>query len=192
MDRIREVLVSRGPGRPPPFVVPDLRMAAVLVPLFEADGQARVLLTRRTTTMRHHQGDVAFPGGRVDEGEAPRDAALREAQEEIGLEPSAVEIMGELDRLTTVVSRFVIVPFVGRLPERPVTTPNPAEIARVFDVSLGELVADGVHHQEIWDMPHGARSVHFFELEGETVWGATARMLTQLLNWLVGVDDVHT
>jgi 8-oxo-dGTP pyrophosphatase MutT (NUDIX family) len=112
---------------------------------------------------------------------------VREAHEEIGLDPAEVEVLGELAPLETVSSRSRITPIVGALARRPRLSPNPAEVARIFDVSLAELVSDGVYREERWDLPgQGDRPMHFFELEDETVWGATARILTELLELVVG------
>ena len=177
-------MAGRGRGAPPPFTVEGSRAAAVLVPLFEDDGRLHVLLTRRSSELAAHRGEVAFPGGRQDPGEDLLAAALREAREEIGLASDQVRVLGELDRLATVATRFVVAPFVGELDGRPVTSPNPAEIERVFDVDVAELLDDGVFREEIWELPMGPRDVSFFELEGETVWGATARILRQLLTLL--------
>ena len=160
--------------------------SAVLVPLFEEDGLARVLLTRRSADLRTHRGQVSFPGGRIDPGEDAAAGALREANEEIGIDPGAVEVVGWLHPLYTL-NAALILPVVGVLAERPVTKPNPGEVARVFDVTLVELVADGVYHSDLWD-PYGewsptgpqVRELWFFDVEGERVWGATARMLHEL------------
>jgi hypothetical protein len=96
-----------------------------------------------------------------------------------------VEILGQLSPLSTYSSRASITPFVGVLPARPKLTANPAEVERAFDVSLAELVSDGVYHEEVWDLPGvGWREMNFFELVGDTVWGATARMLVELLAML--------
>ncbi len=169
--------------------------AAVLVALFEEAGQARVLLTRRSEQLRTHRGQVSFPGGRLDEGEGAVDAALREAYEEIGLEPASVEVMGWLHSLYTVNAALVL-PVVGVLEQRPRPVPNPAEVARVFDVELAELTADGVYREDTWD-PYarwpqsgsGARPLWFFAVEGERVWGATARILHELALVVFGLTD---
>ena len=125
---------------------------------------------------------MSFPGGRLEAGESPLAAALREASEEIGLDPAAVEILGPLSPLATFTSQVLITPFVGVLPSRPRLCPNPAEVERAFDVSLAELVSDGVYREELWELPGvGWRPVNFFELDDDTVWGATARMLRELL-----------
>jgi 8-oxo-dGTP pyrophosphatase MutT (NUDIX family) len=161
----------------------DPRPAAVLCALFEEDGDSWVVLTRRSTRLRSHTGEVSFPGGRLDQGETAVSAALREADEEVGIPPSTVEIIGRLSPLATMTSRSAIVPFVGVLRQRPVLHPNPAEVDRAFSVPLSELMAPGVYHEERWGFPGGGdRAIHFFELPGDTVWGATAKMLRELLD----------
>jgi 8-oxo-dGTP pyrophosphatase MutT (NUDIX family) len=163
--------------------------SGVLVPLFEEAGETRVILTRRAAHLRSHTGQVAFPGGRLEPGEDAVAGALREAHEEIGLDPAEVEVLGELGSLMTVSSGSRITPFVGGLAGRPRLSPNPAEVARIFDVSLAELVTDEVYREERWDLPgQDDRPMHFFELEGETVWGATARILSELLELVMGTS----
>ena len=161
--------------------------SAVLCAVFDEDSEARVVLTRRTTWLRSHSGQVAFPGGRVEPGESLVDAALREAHEEVGLDPSSVEVVGQLSRMHTISSGAGIFPFVGIVRGgRPTLEPNPDEVDRVFDVALGELLADGVFHEEIWGIAETERPIYFFEVDNETVWGATARMLYELLLLLIG------
>jgi 8-oxo-dGTP pyrophosphatase MutT (NUDIX family) len=161
--------------------------SAVLCAVWEEDGEARVLLTRRTAWLRSHSGQVAFPGGRVEPDETLVEAALREAQEEVGLDPTTVEVVGRLSRMHTISSGAGIFPFVGILRGgRPAVDPNPDEVDRVFDVALGELMADGVFHEEVWGLADTERSIYFFDLAGETVWGATARMLVELLLLIIG------
>lgn len=172
---------------------PSARPAAVLMPIFEADGEARIILTKRPDTMPSHQGEIAFPGGKFepDQDRSLRDAARREAHEEIGLDPERVEIVAELDTLTTVAARFVLTPFVGLLSEPPQLRPHPTEVVRIFDVALSELLDEHVFREERWDVPPNLgvtpgrqRPIHFFELDDETVWGATARILTDFLTHL--------
>jgi 8-oxo-dGTP pyrophosphatase MutT (NUDIX family) len=172
----------------------------VLIPVFSEDGAetsaARVILTKRPDTMPSHQGEIAFPGGKLDptlDGDL-RGAALREAQEEVGLDPARVEIVAELDTLATASSQFALAPFVGLLGARPVLVPDPTEVAHAFDVAVAELLADACFREERWDMPDTPafgpmpdRSISFFELAatadqpGETIWGATARILFSFL-----------
>ena len=168
----------------------------MLVPLFEEGGEARVILTVRSDRLRSHQGEVAFPGGRLDGGEGVVAGALREAFEEVGLDPGVVTVLGELTPLPTVSSNTVMTPVVATLDVRPLLTANPAEVERVFDVALSELAADGVFHEEWWTapgrsaatgLPDGEFPVWFFEVAGETVWGATARTLVELICSVLGV-----
>ncbi len=166
----------------------DPRPAAVLCAIFAEDGQAHVVLTRRSPRLRANSGEVAFPGGRLDPGESPADAARREAHEEVAIDPHSVELIGRLSQLATFANPTAITPFVGVLPERPALRANPAEVARVFTVPLVELWLPGVHHEELWAWPDGMeRRIEFFALEGDTVWGATGRMLRELMDrlWLV-------
>ena len=196
LDAVRERCATFPPAREETVRVSGSRNAAVLVPLFEADGEVRVVLTKRPETMPSHQGEIAFPGGTIDPAvdASPVDAALREAHEEVGLDPTRVEVVAALDRLGTVGSRFVINPFVGLVAEPPELRADPREVVRVFDVALSELLDDATYREEHWTFPvSDARpftelDVVFFELEGETVWGATARILRSFLAGLLGVE----
>jgi 8-oxo-dGTP pyrophosphatase MutT (NUDIX family) len=163
--------------------------AAVLAALFEEDGEARLVLTRRASSLRSHRGEVSFPGGRLDAGEdAPR-AALREAFEEIALNPAQVTMEGWIHPVLTVVSASLIMPLVATVPSRPHVVASPAEVERVFDVPLSDLSDPDIFHEERWsfpghpipDSPDGSFPVWFFEVEGELIWGATARMIHELL-----------
>ena len=161
---------------------PGLRHSAVLAALFEEAGETRVVLTRRASTLSSHQSEVSFPGGRVDPGETLVAAALREAWEEVALDPTLVEVIGELTPLTTYTSRAFVSPFVGVLATRPWLRPNPTEVEVVFDVALADLLADGVHRTEEWGLGgEENRELHFFHLPGDIVWGATGRLLFEML-----------
>jgi 8-oxo-dGTP pyrophosphatase MutT (NUDIX family) len=182
-------LATLGPPRPSDRELAEPRVlpSAVLAPLYDEAGQAMVVLTRRTWGLRTHQGEVSFPGGRVEPDESPVDGALREAKEEIDLDPSTVEIVGELDHLATVSSWSFIVPYVGVLPGRPGTQANPDEVEAVLHVPLAELLDPDNFRQELWTFPGGdLRPIYFFELVGDTVWGATANLLRQLLGAATG------
>jgi 8-oxo-dGTP pyrophosphatase MutT (NUDIX family) len=159
----------------------ESRQSSVLVPLFEDEGETRVVLTRRAATLRSHRSEVSFPGGGVNLGEGLVAAALREAHEEVALDPASVTVIGSLRSLTTVSSATLISPWVGVLERRPVLSANPAEVERVFDVALADLIVDGVHHSERWVGDGLDLELHFFDLPGDIVWGATGRMLVELL-----------
>ena len=190
LDRLRVGLAERGPGRPTTLAVDGAKESAVLAPLFD-DGGVHVILTRRSEHLRDHRGEVSFPGGRLDHGETIVDAALREAAEEIALSADDVEIIGALDDVGTAVSRSLIHPVVGFLHRgRPsALRVNPDEVERVFFVPLANLVRPGVYHTEHWGSPGPYRLVHFFELDDETIWGATAGMLVNLLSIALQVAD---
>ena len=194
LERVRSV-VHAGPTldtHPAEYAGAAGRPAAVLVALFDEGAEAHVLLTRRAATMRSHRHQVAFPGGRLDPGEGPEDAARREADEEVGIEPATVEILGRLPSLATFAGLSAITPLVAALPGRPQLHPNPAEVERAFTVPLSELVADGCHWEERWPFPDGRlRSVHFFDLPEDLVWGATARILVALLCQLLDLPDLE-
>jgi 8-oxo-dGTP pyrophosphatase MutT (NUDIX family) len=187
VDLVRKAVESAPLGRPLAPTVPGAQPAAVLVPLFEEDGLARMVLTRRSTNLPSHQGQIAFPGGKVHDGESSEAGALREAHEEVGIPPEDVDVVGPLEQLSTVAGGFVLAPFVGVLPARPKLVPNPGEVARVFDVSVAELLEADVYHEERWDLPgFGMRPMYFFDVADETVWGATARILHDLLVLVTG------
>jgi 8-oxo-dGTP pyrophosphatase MutT (NUDIX family) len=187
VDRIRQAVAGAPPGRPLAPTVPGAQAAAVLVPVFDEDGLARLILTRRSTNLPSHQGEIAFPGGKVHDGETSEAGALREAHEEVGIRPEDVDVVGRLEEMATVAGRFVLAPFVGVLSGRPALVPNPAEVARAFDVAVAELLEPDVYHEERWDLPGmGERPMHFFDVAGETVWGATARILYDLLLLVTG------
>ena len=188
LEQIRTTLGARGPAKKSLVEVPGVRASAVLVPLYEEDGEVAVVLTRRAQHLRSHKGEVSFPGGGQDPGEDLRDTALREAREETGLDPATVEIIGELDHLTTISSRSFIVPYVAALPGRPDLHPNEAEVERILFVPLSELLLDEVFREERWGVAPLDRPITFFELVGDTIWGATAAMLRQLLVILTGCE----
>lgn len=154
-----------------------LRPAAVLVPLIRRDHGLSVVLTRRAATLKHHPGQIAFPGGKIDatDSSAP-DAALREATEEIGLPRGHVRILGSLDTHETV-TQFAVEPIVGMV-ERPFhPTLDPREVADAFEVPLGFLMdpANLQVHSRTWQ--GRVRSYYVIPYGPHYVWGATARIL---------------
>ena len=147
-----------------------------------------MVLTRRSAHLRAHRHEVSFPGGRQHPGETLTETALREAREEVGLEPSVVEIVSELDHLATVSSGSSIVPYVGVIGGRPDLEPDPAEVEAVLHVTLAELLDPAIFREERWGLAPFDRPIYFFELAGDTVWGATASMLVDLLSRITGTE----
>ncbi|MEA1902238.1 MAG: CoA pyrophosphatase [Actinomycetota bacterium] len=163
---------------------PDERpMAAVLAPLFEdEDGHIRVVLTKRPDTMPTHAGHIAFPGGRPDPGDdGPVGTALREAHEEVGIDAHQVEVLGFLPPIDTVEFNLLVVPVVGRVSTPLGLVPSEREVAKVYTPLLSDL-ADATRW---WNVPWNGWKVWYYDLEGDTLWGATARMVRQL----VGLDE---
>lgn len=156
--------------------------AAVLVPIVERDGPALVF-TKRTDTVGSHRGQISFPGGRVDPTDAGfLEAALRETEEEIGLPGATVEPLGALDDTETFATNFVITPWVGVV-RRPVAwRPDGEEIERVIEVPLAALSGPGGLRVEEWERNNVVRPVYFFDYEGDTIWGATARIVKLYLD----------
>lgn len=182
LDQVRDALGLSPPPRPSPVEAVIPKYAAVLAPLYEDEGGVHVVLTRRAWHMRSHTGEVSFPGGKQEPGESLWETALRESHEEVDLDPSSVERIGELHHLATVSSRASIVPYVGTLPERPRLRPNPDEVDAILHVPLAELLDPEAYRAERWGIPGFDRPIHFFEIPGDTIWGATGAMLVDLLS----------
>lgn len=194
LPRIEVALRRRGPGR---FVAghvePGPRQSAVLVPLFESGGEPHVLLTRRASNLRSHRSEVSFPGGRHDPGDTSLwHTALRETHEEIGLDASDAHPIGELDKFVTVGSASLVHPFVAVVDEPGELMAQPDEVEAILRVPLSELLSAEVFREELWPIGGRHRPITFFELVGDTVWGATAAMLRQLLAVATGTDDTLT
>jgi 8-oxo-dGTP pyrophosphatase MutT (NUDIX family) len=168
-------------------VVPpgQLVRAAVLVPLVDR-GEPCLVFAKRTDTVGTHRGQIAFPGGTVDPGDTSvLEAALRESEEEIGLPRTAVEPLGALDDTETFATNFVITPWLGVV-RRPVAwRPDGEEIERVIEVPFAALSGPGSLRVEEWERDNVVRPVYFFDYEGDTIWGATARIVKHYLD-LVG------
>ena len=188
LDRVAEVLPPGHRGRPSPVADEGGIPSSVLLPLYQGEHGVEVVLTRRAWNLRTHRGEVSFPGGRSEPGETPIHTACREAHEEVALRPELVHPLGELDHLTTVTRRAYIVPVVGVVDGRPELRANEHEVDGILFVPLAELLEPGVFREERWGTGETSRPIYFFELMGDTVWGATAAMLRQLLCRLTGVD----
>jgi 8-oxo-dGTP pyrophosphatase MutT (NUDIX family) len=166
-------------GSPP---VGDLRPAAVLIPLFVREDTVYVVLTKRTENVRTHQGQVSFPGGSFETGDGTLEqTALREAHEEVGLRPQDVRILGVLDDLPTFVSGFLVRPFVAEVPHPYEFVHDVTEVDHVFSPPL-DLFADPTRRrEEIRERDGVSYPMTSFDVDGNVVWGATARMLLQLI-----------
>lgn len=153
--------------------------AAVLVPIV-THPRPTVILTERRSDMRRHAGEISFPGGRIDPGDADAvAAALREAEEETGMPPTAVTVLGMLDPVL-VGTGFIVTPVVGVVAPGLPLAPQEAEVAALFEAPLDEVAAPDRHRLETVEFAGATRSFYVINYEGRRIWGATARMLVEL------------
>jgi len=168
---------------------PDLRLAAVLVPIIVHESGPTVLLTRRADHLNSHSGQVAFPGGKVEPGETPVEAALREAEEEVGLDRGFVDVAGFIDPYETGTG-FRILPVIAFVRPGFTLTADPGEVAEIFEVPLSFLLNKDNHerHSVFW---RGKRRAYYaMPYQGHYIWGATAGMIRNLHDRVCG-DDVR-
>lgn len=178
------------PGLPEtaPGYIPG-RPAAVLVPLVQRPGEMSVLLTKRTDHLYHHPGQISFPGGRIEEGDLdPVSAALRETEEETGITREVVEVIGSLSPYRTRTG-FSVVPVIGLLTPPFETRPDPFEVAEIFEVPLS-FILDRANHQVHSREGDGMkRSFYVLPYQDYYIWGATAAMLVNLANIVLGTSE---
>jgi 8-oxo-dGTP pyrophosphatase MutT (NUDIX family) len=180
-DRLHRALTSRTPSIATEW---ESRPAAVLVPLFESEGEWHLLYTRRTDNVESHPGQVAFPGGAIEASDGtPAAAALREANEEIGLPPSQVSILGQMNPLLTV-TQFMVTPVVAQIPWPFPLKINPGEVASAFQVPLAFLANPANLEKRPREPLIPGRPIdvlYFRPYSDEVIWGVTARITADLL-----------
>ncbi len=188
-DALRDALAARTPGAAPVGEIPfehwphgGFHRAAVLVALHEKDGAPNVILTRRQKHLARHPGQIAFPGGRLDPDEDHLAAALREAKEEIGLDPADVTVLGRLSEALVLTSPFRLTPWVASVPYPYRYAPEPGEVAQILHVPIADLEARGAHRTERREAYGMLVDVHWYYWRDEAIWGATARILFELLS----------
>jgi 8-oxo-dGTP pyrophosphatase MutT (NUDIX family) len=173
-DRIRWVSSATG-----------LTRAAVLVPLFQKEGHHHILFTKRTNRVKHHKGEISFPGGVVDEGDENVEAtACRETLEEIGLPREYVEILGRLDDAITISSAYLITPIVAEIAYPYPFSINADEIEELVEIPLEAFLEKERWKEEILFEGNERILGDFFQYEGRIIWGATARIMRQFLHVL--------
>jgi len=178
--RLEELLLS--PEEAVTLKAPGGVAAAVLIPVYISEDKLHAVFTRRNADLRRHAGEISFPGGRRDDHEELRTTALREAEEEIGLATEDVEVVGALPPTGTIVTNYVIYPFVGLIEPGSVFRPNPVEVDAVVELSLPALVTGFARKRLI------RRGVPIrtdtYTVEGNFIWGATARIVGTLIERL--------
>jgi 8-oxo-dGTP pyrophosphatase MutT (NUDIX family) len=180
--QLRSTLPAVLDRSPEPVPPPGDRLGSVLVPILVSTSEPRLVFTRRTETLSRHAGEISFPGGLADEGEDATSAALREAEEELGLPPADVSLAGRLPAVHTRVTGILIVPVVGFLDEDPRFSPNAHEIADVLEFPLSELIARGAETD--FEFEGGSFRTHVYDVDGHVIWGATARILWSFIDLL--------
>ncbi len=168
-------------GWHPDALPENCRAAAALLLVYPKNGQAHTLLTLRTTDLPTHQGQICLPGGGVRRSEKLVDAALREGQEEVGIEPQQTEVIGMLSPLHIPVSRYILHPVVAVAEQRPPVHPQAGEVARILEVPLTSLGESARVRTETWIYEGQVYRVPFFQVEDGKVWGATAMVLAEFL-----------
>ena len=153
--------------------------AAVMLLMWPEQHQLQLLLTRRALHLRHHPGQISFPGGRLEAGETTLAAALREAEEEVGISPSQIQVIGSLPRITTS-SGFTVAPWIGLLAESPTLCLQPSEVADAFSLPLSYALSNRYRQQRWFIQPYKNTHLHFLPYQGQLIWGATAAILHQL------------
>lgn len=158
--------------------------AGVLVLLYPWRKKLHLVLTRRTTNVAHHQAQISFPGGRMDPGESAVDAALREAEEELQINPDSTRVLGELTPLYVPPSNYTIYPVVAMTEKRPYFQPSPDEVAEVLEIPVAHLLQPENVRQETWLLRGMDVSVRFYSFRGHKIWGATAMILAEIVELL--------
>ena len=176
-----DVLHLKRPRQRPVELDGEGRIAAVLILAFEHLDQTWFVLTRRNPNLSKHAGQISLPGGRQDSGESIEQTALRETHEELGIQTSNVEVLGQLNSVYIPPSDFTVYPFVGWLDQRPNWKPEPNEVAELIEVPMGDLFKKGV--LDVGEVQDGDRKITapFYLLNGHRVWGATALILSELI-----------
>lgn len=191
-DKIRRILSQRE-KQTIVFTNAPLAPAAVLIPLYERDGEYYILFTKRTERLEHHKGQISFPGGaRHQEDRDLLDTALRETFEEVGVKPGDVEILGELDRMGTVTSNFLITPFVGIIPYPYTFTVSEDEIEELVEVPISALLDKENYREERHEYEGRTYVGSFFDCGGKVIWGATAKILKQFLDLVFDENGTRT
>ena len=160
----------------------SMKKAAVLVGLFKKNDEWCFSLIRRPMNEKNHPGQIALPGGAMEKNETLMNTALREGFEEVGIKPEDVEIIGQLTPVPVPVSEYLIYPFIGVIDYEPEWVINEDEVEKIFILRMSELISSDNGYTEMWDLRGNKVEVPIFKVMNETVWGATAAVLSELID----------
>jgi len=162
-----------------PYSSENPKKASVLILLFPESENIHFFLTQRTFSVEHHKGQISLPGGTCEKNEKTINTALRETEEEIGVDKNEVEIIGELTPFFTPTSGFIVHPFIGWCNRRPKTNKQTDEVHTLFSASLSQLLDDQILELENWNLRGYEAKVPFYNFDGHKVWGVTAAILSE-------------
>ncbi len=177
-NTIREALAQRSLRELP---IMDFTPAAVLIPIVAVDDSRRLILTVRTDEVEHHKNQISFPGGRQDEGETLQEAAVRETNEEVGIDPEVIKVVGRLDDMYTI-SNYRVTPYVAWIDQSFDLKPSPHETAEILDIPIDDLLDPKIHKSSDAQWMNENIKMHYYYWGPHTIWGATGYILEQFLN----------
>ncbi len=179
-ERIRSILSQREKRR---IIDLDAVPSAVLVPIFEKDGEDHILFTKRTDTVEHHKGQISFPGGKRNiEDETLLHTALRESFEEVGIRPEDVDVLGDLDDEKTYVSNYIVSPYVGVIPYPYDFKTSPDEVQGLLEVPVSVLLDKNNLREEIETSGEKRYRAYYYYYGEDIIWGATSRILKRFFD----------
>ena len=177
-------MIPRPRGGRLPEAAGKRRQGGVLIILYPVDGQTHLVLTRRRDDLQSHAGQISFPGGRREDGESLEETALREAQEEVGVDPTDLKVLGRLECMYIPPTDYEVYPYVAWHKGRPRFTPQLEEVAEIIEVPLAYLLDPANQHEEPWEIRGFQVEVPYYLVATHKVWGATAMMLSEFLDRL--------
>jgi len=183
---------QRLPGSVPPADNQHGRAAAVLLVVYLIDGDPHLVLTRRTETVQNHKGQISLPGGAREGNETLVETALREANEEVAVQPGDLQVLGTLTPVFVAVSGYLITPVVAVSARRPAFVPDPVEVVEVIEAPLSCLVDPAARREEDWELRGANVHVPYFAIGPHKVWGATAMILAEFAALLEGARQCRT
>jgi 8-oxo-dGTP pyrophosphatase MutT (NUDIX family) len=189
VETAQKKMLPRPRGTRLPEAAGPTRQGGVLIVLYLQDGQNNLVLTRRRDDLQSHAGQISFPGGQREDGESLQATAIREAQEEIGIKPSNLSILGHLECMYIPPTDYEVYPFVAWHTGRPQFRAQVEEVAEILEVPLGHLLDPDNHYEELWEIRGFLVQVPYYLVGPHKVWGATAMILSEFLERLRALDS---